>query len=54
MDDRLPLAGVGCDAKDCKYNMEGNMCCAPSIQVVGEQAHSTPETACETFEEMEA
>ena len=45
------LAGVGCDAKDCKYNCDGCKCTAPSINVIGEQAHTTPETACQTFEE---
>ncbi|WP_461247060.1 DUF1540 domain-containing protein [Treponema sp. R6D11] len=49
MDNQKILAGVGCEAKDCKYNYEGCKCCAPSINVTGKQASCTPETACETF-----
>jgi hypothetical protein len=43
------ISGVYCDAKDCKYNVEGAKCCAPSITVIGESAHTTDETACKTF-----
>lgn len=46
------LAGIGCDAKDCKYNMEGCMCCAPSIDIVGIKAQTTADTACDTFEKQ--
>jgi len=44
------LSGVACRAKECKYNHEGSKCYASSITVAGSTAHSTPETACETFE----
>ena len=50
MEEKFVLAGVGCDAEDCKYHCEGNKCGAPSINVVGKHAHSTPETHCDTFE----
>jgi len=43
------LPGVFCNAKECKYNHENQKCAAPSIQVIGPQAQTTPETHCETF-----
>ena len=41
MDEPKILAGVGCDAKECKYNMSGSLCSAPSIKVVGDDAKTT-------------
>jgi len=43
------LSGIYCEAKECKYNQDNCKCVAPSITVTGEAAHSTPETACDTF-----
>ncbi|GHV19149.1 hypothetical protein FACS189425_09450 [Clostridia bacterium] len=43
------LKGIACEAKECKYNQNGCECCAPAITVTGNNAQSTPDTACETF-----
>ena len=48
-DEGYILSGVFCNAKECKYNYEANKCVAPSISVVGDTAHTTPETSCDTF-----
>ena len=45
------LAGIRCEAKECKYHTKSDECCAPCIAVSGEQAHCAPDTACATFEE---
>ena len=43
------IAGIDCSAHECKYNTD-NKCYAGKINVSGNHANRSEETACETFQ----
>ncbi|HBR08221.1 MAG TPA: DUF1540 domain-containing protein [Clostridiales bacterium] len=42
-------SSIGCSAKNCTYNPDGESCSADHIDVCGHSAETTGETCCNTF-----